>query len=104
MLEYFTEIDAILLEGQKFNSVSQNISQNKWSILERRGRIIEKLEKDNFEPCFVENREHVFQDFLKNELKNFIELDENLDDNEQENGLITIKDLPVGVCFMHKIV
>lgn len=90
-LDYFTEIDAVMLIGRKYNSlkVPEFLSMNRHNI--RKGPIIRKLESVCFKPVIVQN----YQEFLKEFLDSFVDNDDN---NQHHQGImlpLTMKDLPV---------
>lgn len=100
-LDYFTEIDSIILTGLKYTAV--NMSAQLLSNLRRnrRGPIERKLESVQFKPMKVQNHEDVLKDFLVNQFEHFImESGMAPDDdvnrcNEFGKVPITLKDLPV---------
>lgn len=62
-----------------------------------KGRILKKLEKENFEPQVTENHDDVFKDFIQNGLEKFMEEAGLVPDNDVDNTQLTIKDLPVSL-------
>lgn len=91
-MDYFTEIDAVLLTGIKCNPV--HIPKfitlaNKCS--ERRGPISRKLESVQFKPIVV--NADVIIDFLVNDFESFIIESGMVDDDD--SAQFTLKDFPV---------
>ncbi|XP_037030837.1 F-box/LRR-repeat protein 4 [Bradysia coprophila] len=95
-LDYFTEIDAVLLTGIKCNPV--HIPKfitlaNKCN--ERRGPISRKLESVQFKPIVV--NADVIIDFLVNDFESFI-IESGMVDDE-DNAQFTLKDFPSEILF-----
>lgn len=91
-MDYFTEIDAVLLTGIKCNPVHLPkfiTLANKCN--ERRGPISRKLESVHFKPIVV--NADVIIDFLVNDFESFI-LESGMVDDE-DRAQFTLKDFPV---------
>lgn len=104
-LDYFTEIDGILLEGIKFTprpnlQSLMNLSQT------NKGPIQRKLEKVSFTtvPALNQNQDQLLKDFLIKDLENFIakincadnrSLSPNVPDNDKDPH--TLKNMPVSM-------
>lgn len=91
-MDYFTEIDAVLLTGIKCNPVylPKFITMaNKCN--ERRGPITRKLESVQFKPIVV--HADVIIDFLVNDFESFI-IESGMVD-EEDRAQFTLKDFPV---------
>lgn len=102
-LEYFTEIDGVMLTGRKVNCIQMpslipfNYRHNRYQHLIDKGPILRKLESVQFQPLPIENHQNLLKDFLIRDLENFIaELDNGINvPDETENAQFTLKHLPV---------
>lgn len=102
-LDYFTEIDGVMLTGKKVNSVKipsllpVNHHQNRYQHLIGKGLILRKLESVQFRPVPMENHQNMLKDFLIRDLENFIaEIDNGIAvPDEIDNAQFTLKHLPV---------
>lgn len=102
-LDYFTEIDAVMLTGKKVNSVRMpsllpvNHHQNRYQHLIGKGPILRKLESVQFRPLPIENHQNLLKDFLIRDLENFIaEIDNGITvPDDTETAQFTLKHLPV---------
>lgn len=92
-LDYFTEIDAVLLTGFKCNPVHlpKFITLANKCNERRRGPISRKLESVHFKPIVV--NADVIIDFLVNDFESFIIESGMVDDEDQAQ--FTLKDFPV---------
>lgn len=99
-LNYFTEIDAILLEGPKYHCKPSLYRTQSLTNLNK-GRIMRKLEKEKFELQFFENHDDVFKNFMEHGLKQFMEEAGLAEEEECERKRTTIKNLPNEI--LHKI-
>lgn len=93
-LDYFTEIDAVLLTGLKCNPVHLPkfiALGDKFN--ERRGPISRKLESVRFKPIVV--NADVIIDFLVNDFESFIIESGMISDDDESNTQFTLKDFPV---------
>lgn len=98
-LHYFTEIDAVMLSGYKYNSPTNLLNapgSGGRRRRERRGPIQRKLESVQFKPMKVQNHADVLKDFLVNEFENFI-IESGMVPvaDEIDYNVLSLKDLPV---------
>lgn len=95
-LDYFTELDALMLIGRKYNVklMEDVVIGSK----DKRGVISKKLEKVKFKPQVLENNLEVFSDFLKNDLEKFEE-QAGLFPADKKNTQFTLNDLPSEILF-----
>lgn len=98
-LDYFTEIDAVMLIGRKYNSlrIPEFLTMNRHKT--RKGPIIRKLESVCFKPVIVQNHQEFLKEFLVNDFENFV-IEAGLRtaaDEERDNVFqpFTLRDLPV---------
>lgn len=104
-LEYFTEIDGVVLTGLKYNFDRSNMALSEkeqfYRLYPNKGPIQRHLENLQFKPVAQENRD-ILKDFLIKDLENFIaEINSgNISSNEivpddKEHAQFTLKNLPV---------
>lgn len=105
-LEYFTEIDGILLEGVKFTPRTDSKHHMKLSQVNQESKILRKLENVSFiaVPALNQNQnqDKLLKDFLMQDLENFI-AKINCGDKrslspsvpEKEKNPYTLKNMPV---------
>lgn len=107
-LDYFTEIDGVLLEGIKYDDAERSkLQMSMMRPHSEKGPIQRKLEKVSFKtlPTTNENQDQVLKDFLIKDLENFIaEFNCGNGSNcsklsvpdESEQNKFTLKNMPVG--------
>lgn len=96
-LDYFTEIDGIILTGEKCDAREVNdLSMRKC----KKGPILRKLESVQFKLHQIQNHKDILKDFLANDLGNFMkEVGLVAEDKEDNTPQITLKDLPVSIFY-----
>ncbi|GAB0095762.1 F-box/LRR-repeat protein 4 [Sergentomyia squamirostris] len=94
-LDYFTEIDGIVLTGRKCDA--REIADSRKS---RKGPILRKLESVQFKLRQIENHNDILMEFLANDLGNFMkEAGLVAEDKEDNTPQLTLKDLPCEILF-----
>lgn len=97
-LDYYTEIDAVMLSGKKYFSINvppQQHQQLQANRKFRRGPILRKLESVRFRPMIVQNYTNVLNDFLYNELDSFIIECSNTISKDENIAQYRLESLPV---------
>lgn len=104
-LEYFTEIDGVVLTGLKYNFDRSNATLSEkeqfYRLHPNKGPIQRRLESVQFKPVAQENRD-VLKDFLIKDLENFIaEINSGscssneIVPDDKDHAQFTLRDLPV---------
>lgn len=72
-LQYSTQIDAVLLIGQKYVPSGNLKGKHPLSPLVEKGPILKKLELEKFRPVVSPDREAILQEFLRTGLNEFVQ-------------------------------
>lgn len=111
-LDYFTEIDGVLVEGIKYNCdkvnsslspINHNHHHHHRNHQADKGPIQRRLESVQFKPLHHNNHQDLLKDFLMRDLENFIaeiNCGYGIDvPDDSENSKLTLKNLPVSFVF-----
>lgn len=92
-LQYSTQLDAVLLVGQKFVPCGVPRGKHPLSLLIEKGPIQKKLELEKFRPVATANREEILQEFLRNGLDEFVQgLNQRQSSNEEQDESLAESD------------
>lgn len=92
-LQYSTQLDAVLLVGQKFVPCGVPRGKHPLSLLIEKGPIQKKLELEKFRPVATANREEILQEFLRNGLDEFVQgLNQRQSSNEGQDESLAESD------------
>ena len=100
-LDYFTEIDGVMLIGKKFNCAKfpgfHQFTQDR----SLKGPIQRKLEKVKFKPRHVDDSENYLNDYLIKDLENFLtNIESEIEaPDDCETAQFTLQHMPVRIIF-----
>jgi len=101
-LEYFTEIDAVVLVGRKYNlqqSHYKNLLKRKQTAASSKGPIQKRLEMVRFQPHVRSDQEKTIEEFFKYDFKKFEQEAGLLEDEQTPEKLLGLNDLPYEILF-----